>query len=161
MWWTFLAAIVMVVGLVGVALPILPGLLIILASAVAYGFAVGFGPLGFAVIGLHVILVIVSIITGVLLPKKEAELSGASKMSQFGGLVGAVAGFFFIPVVGIIVGALAGVVLVEYLSKGDWSAAWAATKGVAKGFGKSALADFGFGLVMMAAWSVWAVTVLF
>ncbi len=160
MWWTLLAAAVMMLGLVGVVIPVLPGLFIILGSAVGYGLVVGFGPLGLVVVSLHLVLVIASLVIGVLVPKREAERSGASKLSQLGGLVGAVLGFLFVPFVGVLVGALAGVVLVEYLSKGDWSAAWAATKGLARGFGKSALVDLGFAFMMLVAWSIWAFSVL-
>jgi uncharacterized protein YqgC (DUF456 family) len=158
--WTMLAAVVMIVGLAGVVVPILPGLLLIWLAALGYGFAVGFGPIGVVVMAVLTALVLVSLVLGVVLPKREASGSGASKLAQLGGLAGAIVGFFIIPVVGIVVGALIGVIVVELASKGNWPEAWSATKAVARGFGKSALADLGIGMTMIAFWSIWAVTVV-
>jgi uncharacterized protein YqgC (DUF456 family) len=109
---------------------------------------------------LFTILAIISLVTSVTVPRKAAADSGASGKAQLGGLAGALIGFFAIPVVGIIVGGLVGVLLVEYLDKGDWGPAWAATKGTAKGFGISMLIDISAGTLMFAAWAVWAWTVL-
>ena len=50
--------------------------------------------------------------------------------------------------------------VVEYLRNDDWGAAWAATKGTARGFGLSILIDLTLGLVFLLAWSVWAATVV-
>lgn len=159
-WWSLLAVLVMIIGLFGVLIPVLPGLLLIWATALVYGFIVGFGALGIGVMVVLTVLVAVSIVTGITLPKKEAEASGASGLSQLAGLAGGVVGFFVIPVVGLIIGALAGVALAEFLAKGNWPEAWTATKGVAKGFGLSAAVDFGLGMLMIGAWSVWAAVVI-
>ena len=160
-WWTLLAAIIMVVGLCGVIIPILPGLLLIWITAFVYGFIVGFTPVGIGVMMVLTVLVAISVIKGFVIPKQTATASGASGWSQVGGLVGAIIGFFLIPVIGVLVGALVGVLLVEILLKGNWDEAWTATKGTAKGFGISAVVDLGLGMVMLAAWSVWASTVVF
>ena len=72
------------------------------------------------------------------------------------GAVGAVIGFFVIPVVGLPIGALLGLLLGEYLDKGDVGVAWAATIELAKGFGLSALVQFGLGFLILLTWSAWA-----
>jgi len=154
--WTLLAGIAMTVGLVGVVVPILPGILLIWAVAVLYGIIVGFGVIGWVAMAVVTALAGISIIKSLIIPRQEAEKSGASTFAQLGGLVGAVIGFFLIPIVGVIVGALVGVLVVEWVAKGDLATAWKATKGVAKGFGKSALIDLVLGLAMIATWSVWA-----
>ncbi len=158
--WTAAVAAVMVVGLFGVVLPFLPGLFLILAAAVAYGFLVGFSSIAVAVLVAMGILVVISIIKSFIIPSKAAAESGASGWSQFGAVVGGVTGFFIVPVFGLIIGALAGMVLTELAIKGNWDEAWTATKGAAKGFGISALIDLGLGTIMIAAWSVWAATVV-
>ncbi len=159
--WSIIAAVVMVVGLAGVIIPILPGLALIWITALVYGFAVGFGVIGWVVMGVLTVLLALSFIKSMTVPRREAEAAGASGWAQFGGLVGAIIGFFTIPVVGIIVGALLGVLAVEMLLKGNWDDAWTATKGTAKGFGLAVLIDLGLGMAMIAAWSVWAATVVF
>lgn len=158
--WTVAAAVVMVVGLCGVVIPILPGLSLIWLAALVYGFAVGFGTGGVIVMVALSALLAVSMIKSVVIPRRAAEGAGASGWSQVGGVIGAVAGFFLIPVIGVIVGALVGILLVEVSLKGDWGDAWTATVATAKGFGISALVDLGLGLIMIALWSAWAVTVV-
>lgn len=158
--WTIVAAVIMVVGLCGVVIPILPGLALIWVTALVYGFIVGFGAGGIAVMVALTALLAASMIKSVLVPRRAAQGAGASGWSQFGGLAGAVLGFFLIPVVGVIVGALAGVLLVEVSLKGDWGEAWTATLATAKGFGISALIDLVLGLIMIGTWSAWAVTVV-
>jgi uncharacterized protein YqgC (DUF456 family) len=159
--WSIAAAVVMVVGLCGVVVPVVPGLLLMWATGLVYGFAVGWSGLGIGVMALMTVLVAISLALGVAVPRKTAAEAGASGWSQLGGLAGAVIGFFVIPVVGVIVGALVGVYLVELALKEDGAEAWTATKGMAKGFGISVLIDLTLGLVMLAAWSIWAATVLF
>ncbi|MEM7272991.1 MAG: DUF456 domain-containing protein [Actinomycetota bacterium] len=160
-WWTVLAAVLMVIGLCGVVVPILPGLVLMWVVALVYGLLVGFDAIGIVVMVVATILVAASLISSVLIPRRAAAEGGASGWAQVGGIVGAVIGFFVIPVVGIIVGALIGLLVVEAALTGDWGEAWVATKATAKGFGISALVDLGLGLVLLAAWSVWAATVVF
>ena len=150
----------MVIGLCGVVIPILPGLALIWGVAIVYGFIVGWSALGVAAIVALTLLLAVSIVKSILVPRKTAAESGASGWSQLGAVVGAIIGFFVIPIVGVIIGALVGVLVAEVLIKGDWGLAWTATKGMAKGFGISALIDFVLGLIMIAIWSAWALTVV-
>ncbi len=158
--WSIVAAIVMVVGLCGVVIPVLPGLALIWGTALIYGFIVGFDAVGVVAMVVLTGLLIASIIKGVIIPRRTASESGASGWSQLGGVVGAVIGFFAIPFVGIIIGALVGVLVVEFFIKGNFDDAWTATKGTAKGFGISALIDFGLGMFMIVVWAIWAASVI-
>ena len=106
------------------------------------------------------VLAAVSVAVGIVLPKRAATESGISTSSQLAAVVGAVIGFFAIPFVGLLVGALAGIALAEWRDKGEWQAARASTIAVAKGFGLSALAQFGIGFVMLVVWLAWAQAVI-
>ncbi len=161
MLWTIVVGIVMVLGLMGVVLPVLPGLLLIWAAALFYGLMVGFGSIGWVVVGLLTVLAIAGMIKSVVIPRRAAVESGASGWAQLGAVVGGVVGFFVIPVFGLILGALAGLLAVEYMLKDDWDEALAAVRGTAKGFGLSVVIDLILGMIMIVAWSVWAATVLF
>lgn len=158
--WTILAAVAMALGLASVVVPVLPGILVIWAVALAYGFGVGFGALGWITMVVMTIGVICSLITSVVIPKAAAAEFGASSKSQLIGLVLGIIGFFVVPVVGLFLGALLGVFIGEYFRLEDGEAAWRATKAVAKGFGKSALVDVGLGIVMVSVWALWALTVV-
>lgn len=159
--WTIVVGIVMVLGLMGVVLPVLPGLILIWAAAVFYGFMVGFGTVGWTVVGLLTALAVAGMVKTVVIPRRAAVESGASGWAQLGAVIGGVVGFFVIPVFGLILGALAGLLAVEYMLKGDWNEALVAVRGTARGFGLSVVIDLILGMVMIVAWSVWAATVLF
>lgn len=158
--WTIVVGLAMVLGLMGVVLPVLPGLLLIWAAALFYGFVVGFGTIGWTVVGLLSVLMVAGAIKSVMIPRRAATASGASGWAQVGAAVGGVIGFFVIPVLGLILGALAGLLVVEYARKGDWNEALVAVRGTARGFGISVVIDLILGAVMIVAWSVWAASVL-
>lgn len=160
LFWSALALVVMAIGLVGVLVPVLPGLTLIWSVALIYGLLVGFGPAGLAAMVVMSLIVVVSVIKSVALPRRAAAGAGASGWSQLGAVVGGVVGFFLLPVIGLIVGALAGMVATEYSLRGNWDDAWGATKATAKGFGLSAVIDVGLGMIMIATWALWASSVI-
>ena len=157
---TLVVALVMAVGLAGTIVPVLPGLVVVWCGGLLYGFLVGFGPLGLGVMVVFTILLAVSFAASVLLPKRMADGSDVSIWSQLVAAAGAVVGFFVIPVVGVVVGALLGLFSAEWARHRRIGPAWRGTKAVAKAFGLSALVDLGLGLVMFALWAAWAVAVL-
>ncbi len=151
----------MVVGLFGTLVPIVPGLALIWGLAVLYGFLIGeFGSIGIAVIVFETLVVIVSVVKGLVVPKKASDAYGTSGAAQLAALIGAIIGFFAIPVVGLPIGALAGVFTVEWMKHRTAGAAWQATKGMLVGFGLNGLIDFALGWVMIGAWAIWAATVV-
>ena len=157
--WTFVVLALMLVGLAGTLVPVLPGILLMWAAAIAYGFAVGFSGVGIAVIVIATLLSVMAVALGVILPKQAASDSGVSGKSQFAAAVGAIVGFFVIPVVGIIVGAIVGIGLSEYYEKRDWQQTKASTIAVAKGFGLSTAVQFAVGVTILMIWLAWAATV--
>lgn len=117
------------VGLVGVVLPVLPGLLLVAGAIGVWAIAEQVWWLLVAV----VLLSAVALGLKVAIPAKAARDS-ASMWAVAVGAVGALIGFFAIPVVGIIVGFLAGVLLAEFVRlrqlQPAWDATWATTKSV-------------------------------
>lgn len=150
--------VVMAIGLFGTLFPVVPGLLLIWAAALVWGFVTGFTTGGLVVLVVLTVLLLISWVTTFMIPQRSANETGVSAMSQLAGLGGGVVGFFVIPVVGLFVGALAGVLVAEFLRLGSMNQAWVATKSVARGFGISVLVDFAIGVVMIGAWLFWAFT---
>lgn len=115
LWWT-LTILLMVVGVLGTLLPLLPGTTLILAGAVVY--RVTLDPDGavmswWTVGGIGVLMVIshvVDFVSGAV----GAKYFGATRLGAIGGIVGAIVGVFFFPF-GIIVGPLLGVLIGELL----------------------------------------------
>ncbi len=98
----------LIAGLVGCVLPILPGHLIILAGAVAYrlmkGVDSGIAWWGFAIL---IALMVVSQVFEVVSGSLGAKWFGGSKWGAIGALIGGIGGLFFFPV-GLLVGPLVG-----------------------------------------------------
>lgn len=157
---TSLVLIALLVGLLGTVVPVLPGILLMWGAVVAYGFLVGFGAIGVGtVIGVTVVSGI-AVALGFVLPKRLADESGASTRSQLAAVLGGIIGFFVIPIVGVIIGALVGIAIAEYLDKDDWALARTSTIAVAKGFGLGALTQIAAGFVILFLWAAWAATVV-
>ena len=152
---------VLLIGLLGTVVPFLPGILLMWGAVIAYGFLVGFGPVGvIAVVG-ATLLSIAAVAIGFVVPARLADESGAAGKSQVAAIIGGIIGFFVIPVIGFIVGALGGIAISEYLDKGDPDLARQSTIAVAKGFGVSALAQIAAGFLILTVWALWAATVVF
>jgi uncharacterized protein YqgC (DUF456 family) len=114
-WWT-LTVVLMLAGLAGTIVPVLPGTTIILAAAVLFHFTVhSTHALGWWPIGGLALLTIASYAVDLASGSIGAKWGGATKWGAIGGLVGTVVGLFF-GIVGIFVAPLIGVLLGEWLS---------------------------------------------
>lgn len=152
-----MVALAMAVGLIGTLLPIVPGLPIVWAAALVYGLATEFDAVGWVAFGAITALAIAGIVAGFVLPHRRVSAGGAPASTVAAGVGLGVVGFFVIPVVGLPLGAIAGVLLAERARTGDWSIAWATTKNLVIGFGIGALVELVAGLAMVACWIAWVV----
>lgn len=114
LWWTLTIAL-MLVGLVGTVLPLLPGTTIILAAAVGHHFALGpQRSVGWWTLGGLLVLTVVSYVVDFASGALGAKHFGATRWGSIGGILGAIVGIFFgLP--GIFLGPLIGVLGGELL----------------------------------------------
>jgi uncharacterized protein YqgC (DUF456 family) len=145
----------MAVGLVGTIVPVLPGLAIVWLAALVYGLAAGFGTAGTLSMVVITVLAVAGTLAGVLLPSRAAGTSGAGVASVRLGVLGAVVGFFAVPVVGIALGGALGIFVGERVRTRDTATAWRATVATLKGFGLGALAELAAGILMALTWVAW------
>ncbi|HEX6422270.1 MAG TPA: DUF456 domain-containing protein [Acidimicrobiales bacterium] len=150
-------ALVMAVGAAGTIVPLVPGLSLVWAAGLVYGIDQGFGATGAAAFAVMTVLAVAATAAGYVVPKRRATGAGASRAAVWLGIVGAVVGFFAVPVVGLPVGGVIGIYAGERLRTRDAAAAWQATRATIVGFGVAALIQFGAALAMIAAWVVWVV----
>jgi len=147
--------LIMLVGLVGMVIPIYPGVIIIWAAALAHGLATGFNTLEIWVILLLTLLAILGSLVDNLLMGGKARRAGASWMSIGLALAaGLMATFLFPPFGGIIAAPLA-LFLSEYLRNRDHRISWYVTRKLLTGWGLAFLARFGIGLTMIVIWALW------
>jgi uncharacterized protein YqgC (DUF456 family) len=159
--WAFWAALItMLIGLLGVLLPLIPGVGLIWLAALIYAIAEGFAtidPITFTVL---TILGAVGVTSDIWMSKLGATVGGASfgallaglGLGIAGGLVGLVLGIvgtvFGVPFLAIgiapcaIAGAVLGVFLVERHVRDDWREALKATGGWAVGCLLSSVVQF-------------------
>lgn len=152
-----LAAVAIAVGIAGTVLPFVPGLGLIVAATLVFGIVDGFGRTGALAFGSIVAVAIAGTVAGIVLPHRSAGRAGAPRSSLLVGALGAVIGFFAIPVVGAPIGGVVGIYLSERSRTGDADAAWRTTRGAIKGFGLGAAAQLAAALLMAAIWVGWVI----
>ena len=145
----------MLAGIFGTVVPLLPGLPIVWAAAVVYALISDAGATGWLAFAVITAIAVAGIVLGTLLPHRRVVAAGVPRSSVIVGVVLGIVGFFVIPVIGLPIGAAAGILVAEKRRLDDWDAAAAATKSLLIGFGLGALLQFGAGVAMMAVWIVW------
>jgi uncharacterized protein YqgC (DUF456 family) len=145
------------VGLVGIVVPVLPGSLLILAAVLLWALEAA-SPAGWVVFSLVTVLLVVGSIVKYAVPGRRLRLDGVPRRTLLvGGLVG-VLGFFVVPVVGLVVGFVAGVYLAEVQRVGG-RLARSSTAAALRAVGVSLLIELTAGLVAAGTWLVGAVLV--
>ena len=156
-WGIALVAAAMAVGLVGTVIPVMPGLVIMWAAALVYGLVVGFGVLGVVAFGLISALLVGGILISYLVPHRAGVRGGVPRTSLRLGIAGAIVGFFVIPVLGLPIGGVLGVMAGEYQRLGDSAAAWRTTRTVVVGFIQAALVEVMTGIAILCVWVGWVI----
>ncbi|WP_322805766.1 DUF456 domain-containing protein [Thermanaerothrix sp.] len=145
----------MLVGLLGVIIPILPGLVMIWAAALVYGLVMGFEGGGIALFALITVLMLIGSVVDNVLMGGSARRSGASWVAVGVALLGALVGSLLWPPLGGLVLALVGIFAVEYLRLRDWRKALDSTRGLAVGCGWAVVVRALIALLMIGLWLVW------
>ena len=140
-----------VAGLVGIVVPVLPGLLLVWAGVLVWALAERTGA-AWAVLAAVTAVFLVSQVVKYLIPGRRLKEAGVPTVSMLGGVVLGIVGFFVVPVVGVFLGFIAGIYAVELLRLHDHRAAWPSTVHALKAAGVSVLIELVAGLVIAAIW---------
>lgn len=147
----------MLVGLIGIVLPIIPGTVVIFLSTLVYAVLDRFQSVGWPTLVVLGLLTVVATTADLWASTIGAKVGGASGWSVVVGLVGGLVGFVLFTLPGAIIGAILGVLLTEIVRVGDWRQAFKAGGGWIAGWLLSTVVQLGIGLVMIAIF-VWQVT---
>ena len=150
----------MFVGLVGVLLPVVPGSLLIAVLTVVWLFADGPGPGHWTGALLVLAILAIGTIGKYALPSRALRDVGAPRMTLAVGVLGAVAGFVLIPVVGLPVGFVIGVYAAEYVRLHTPAGAWRSTRATLAGIGLGILVELAAATAAVAVWAgfAWALS---
>ena len=149
-----LTSLLMLVGVIGTVLPIIPGTILIFAGALLYALVEGFQAVGWPTIVVLGVLAAVATTADLWASSIGAKLGGASGWSVLIGLVAGLVGLVVFSLPGAIIGAVLGVLLTEIVRVGDWRLALKAGSGWVVGWALSTVVQLGVGLIMVAIF-VW------
>jgi uncharacterized protein YqgC (DUF456 family) len=152
-----LVGLAVLVGLVGIVVPVLPGSVLILVAVVVWSAASGSGA-AWLVLALVTTFLAVGAVVKYTVPGRRLQAVGVPQRSLVvGGLLGLV-GFFVVPVVGLFLGFVVGVYLMEAQRVGG-QRAWPSTRAALTAVGVSMLIELAAGLLAAVTWLAGAVLV--
>ncbi len=147
-WWWVLAVALIVVGVAGTFLPVLPGALLVFGGMLLGAWIDGFQRVGWVtlvILGFLTLLVfIVDLVAGLM----GAKRVGASRLAIAGAAIGTVVGMFF-GIVGILIAPFIGAVAGEIIARGQLAPAARVGIGTWLGLVAGTLAKFALVLAMV------------
>jgi uncharacterized protein len=150
---TLLVALAIAVGLVGIVVPLVPGMLLVYGAILVWA-VVEHTVASWVTVGIVTVVVGATTAVKYLWPvrrMRRAEVGTSALLA--GGLLGIV-GFFVIPVFGLVIGFILGVYLAELLRRQDLRRAWASTVHAVKGVALSTGVEFAGALAATVTWLV-------
>jgi uncharacterized protein YqgC (DUF456 family) len=150
--------VLILLGLIGAVVPVLPGSLLIWLGAFAWANANGFRALGWPTLIVLGVMVVITWGSDLALTTLISRKAGASRLAVVGAIIGGVVGGLLLtsvfPFVGTILGGIAGAVIgiiaVEYLSRRNLRVALKAASGYILGYLASAVLQLTLCLLMIA-----------
>lgn len=148
-----ITGILVLIGLAGIVVPILPGSITIIIGLLVWAIFVG-GPVGWVVFAVGALLCLAGMLGTYVLTGRVLKREKIPSRSIVIGLVVGVVGMFLVPVVGLPLGFAVGLFGAEYLRVGDVPGAlkssWAAIKAAARGI----LLEFGLSGLAVVTWLI-------
>ena len=151
------AVVAMFIGLFGIILPFLPGLVLILLTALGYAIYNDFESVGLITIAVITLITVIAVTSDLWLPILGSKKGGASKRAMIFGLIGGILGFLILtpmfPILGSIFGGIVGyavgTLLGQYHKYKDWEIALKASIGGVAGWSASVALQLVAGILIM------------
>jgi uncharacterized protein YqgC (DUF456 family) len=144
-----LALLLMLAGLIGSLLPVLPGTPLMLVAAIGHRLYFGETSISNFVLIMLVVLTLISVLLDFLAGMLGARRFGATWRGMTGAVIGGIIGLFF-SLPGIILGPFLGAMLFEMLGDKEFKKAAHAGLGAAVGLLLGIVGKFSIGVVMIA-----------
>lgn len=148
----FISGAAVLIGVVGVLIPMLPGLVLCWAGVMVWALFGGHGVVGWTVAVAATLVLALGFTAKYLVPGRNLKRAGVPNLTLFLGGVLGIIGFFLIPVVGLVVGFVLGVFIVERIRQKDNARAWESTKHALKAAGVSMLIELATALLIAGIW---------
>jgi uncharacterized protein YqgC (DUF456 family) len=154
----FTALALMALGLAGIAIPGLPGVLIVFGAAALYSLLTGFDEFNVGWLALMGMIAAASTTFDLIAAPAVARRFGASKWGVLGALAGLVVGLFVGGPLGALIGPLIGAVVAELVFGRNIQRALRGGLGTAVGFVAAMVVDFTAAVMIIALFVVLVVT---
>jgi len=151
-----LVALAIAIGLVGIIVPLLPGLLLVYAAILVWA-VVEHTVASWVALGIVTVVVGATTAIKYLWPVRRMRDADVPTSTLLVGAVLGIVGFFVIPVLGLALGFVVGVYVAELARRRDQRRAWASTVNAVKGVALSVGVELAGGL---AAAMIWLLAVL-
>lgn len=148
----------MVVGFVGIVVPLLPGLPLIWAAVLIWTLETQ-RQAGWVVLAIATVLTLLGVLLRFLLPGRYMARAGVTTSSTVAAAVLGIAGFLVIPVVGVFLGFALGIYLAERIKVGTHATAWPSTKQALKAIALSIGIELLTGLTIVTTWLIGVTTI--
>jgi uncharacterized protein YqgC (DUF456 family) len=151
---TLLSGLLIALGAVGVLLPMLPGLLLSWSGVLLWAI-LGGGSAGvrWGVLAIVTLIAAAGLVVKFLWPGKKLKNSGVPASALLAGGVLGLVGFFVVPVVGLVLGFVLGIWLVEMNRLGS-ERAWPSTRSAIAAVGLSLLVELAAALMIAITWVI-------
>jgi uncharacterized protein YqgC (DUF456 family) len=129
-----ICSILMLAGLLGVILPVLPGVPLAWLGLFLYALGTGFKNVSVVTVIVFFTLMVLTLVIDFLAPAMGARKFWASKLGIIGAFLGSIVGIILLGFWGIILGPLAGAFLGELIARGKPKQALGSALGTFVGF---------------------------
>ncbi|MER5882928.1 DUF456 domain-containing protein [Streptomyces sp. NPDC001941] len=151
-WQLLMVGLVMLLGLLGVLVPGVPGPWLVWAAMLWWALQVQTGLAWVLLVASTVLLLVTQVVVWQLPPRRLRGVGVTRRMAVFAG-AGALLGFVLVPVVGAVPGYVGGIYGSERLRLGRHGEAVASTRAVMRAVGTSVLVDLFACLLVVGAWA--------
>ena len=132
----------MVFGVLGCFVPLLPGPPLVFVGAAYFAWRTGFTLVGVPTLVLLGVIAFLGATSNLWLGFLGAKKGGASGWSSLAAVLGSILGLMVFSVPGAILGAIGAIIAVEYGRHRDWNAVWRASGGYVAGYLLSMVVEF-------------------
>ncbi|PMR59661.1 DUF456 domain-containing protein [Verrucosispora sp. ts21] len=147
-----ITALAILAGLAGVVVPGLPALPLCWGGVLVWALFGEAGAGRWLVLAAATVVALGGTVIKYAWPGRNLKRAGVPTATLLVGALLGLVGFFVIPVVGLIIGFVVGIFLMERLRLGDTALAWPATKQAVAATGLAMLIEFLAGVVIGALW---------
>lgn len=150
---TVAVGLIILLGLIGIAVPVMPGLLLVWAAVLLWASEAQ-TMAGWVVFGVATALATAGFLLQYLLPGRRMRQAGVTTSTTMAGAALGVVGFFVVPVIGAFLGFALGVYLAERVKLGTHAAALPSTRQALKAIGLSMGIELITGLAIATTWVI-------